>query len=737
MKLASRLRAEGLAVFQRRVLVLAGSHAWGQQAAHAVLASAEHALWLGQPEHAPAGTQAMASSRAREVLGEEFDLVCLDVHQGFDPEALGAVAGTVRAGGLLLMLTPPLEVWPQWADPGRARIAVAPFGPEAVTGRLVARLARLMTDHGGVAVATPAGVVALGAAPAEAPSQPRPLSTDGPWRTQDQAEAVAALLKVRAGRARRPVVLTADRGRGKSAALGIAAGQLLAQGPISIVITAPSPRAVRATFALARATLGLPAHGGAAHRLEAPLGGRLIFLAPGELLAHAIKPDLVLVDEAATLPVPVLEHLLDTHKRIAFATTVHGYEGTGRGFTLRFRAYLDAHTPSWRAVHLQTPIRWAAGDPLEAFTFRALCLHASAAPDAAVVGAIPEACVVQRVDRDALAADESTLTGLFGLLITAHYRTTPTDLYRLLDAPNMAVWLARWQGQVVGAALVAQEGGFSPALGAAIYEGRRRPPGHLLPETLAAQSGLVAAPGLRGARVVRIAVHPAVQARGLGGRLLTAIGLAARADGLDYVGSSFGATQRLLRFWLGHGLVPARMGVIRGKSSGAFSAVVLQPLSAEGAALTVAAQARLADELPHALGDGLRTLQPALALQLLRAAPQVHAPVAEADWVHAAACAFGARNHDVVVAPVWRVVRQILTGEAVSLPPAVGSLLLRRSLQRRPWIELGLAGRGAAQRAFRAALLEALQAVFGAPLPAHLARFRREPGSLRRPPPPR
>ncbi|BBI53235.1 hypothetical protein HORIV_56560 [Vreelandella olivaria] len=70
-----------------------------------------------------------------------------------------------------------------------------------------------------------------------------------------------------------------------------------------------------------------------------------------------------MVDEAAAIPAALLGQWLTAFPRIAFATTVHGYEGSGRGFALRFRATLDRLTPQWKALTLNAPIRWRSGDP--------------------------------------------------------------------------------------------------------------------------------------------------------------------------------------------------------------------------------------------------------------------------------------------------------------------------------------------------------------------------------------
>ncbi len=604
---------------------------------------------------------------AHSLLGDEIGALLVDLHEGLDPDALGAAVGAIRAGGLLCIVVP--EPWPRdaWAQ----RLAVHPHSPEAVTDRFRRRFLRVLA-------ADPSALHIRGDE-ASSPRLDAPSFLAEPMQgealTADQAAAIELVVKVATGRRRRPGVIRSDRGRGKSSALGLAARRLPGR---RILVTAPRPEAVKAVFE----------HG--------PEG--LEFRAPGELLAGEVDADLVLVDEAAALPVPLLQKLLAHCPRVVFATTEHGYEGTGRGFALRFRKHLDAHARGWRDLELKTPIRYAEGDPVEALLFEALLMDAQVAPPA------EGDFRVEAVDREALS--EADLRGLFALLVQAHYRTTPSDLYRLLDSPNLRLFAAWRGGQPVGAALLAVEGGFDAAMCAEIFTGRRRPHGHLLPETLCAHAGLEAAPQLRGGRVVRIAVHPALQSEGIGSALLAHL----RGLDLDYLGSAFGATRRLLRFWKANGYAAVRIGLKAGAASGERSAVVLHPLSEAGRRLCAQARAALIRTLPHLLRDPLRDLPAELAAELW-AGPAAPPRLQTEDWAQLVAATHGTRHPDLVPRRVWRLACAAAADESASLESR--ALLITRCVQAHSWSATaahhGLSGKPAALAAVRAALREAAE----------------------------
>lgn len=731
----------------RHTLLLSGSGAWPAEWALALCAREAQAgssevgaglgevgVWLSEaaPAQLPARWLHLPFQRSSALLGREFDRIVFDLRGRFDPLTLGALSGALRAGGLLLILLPPEGLWLRGGAAG-AGLRVHGWPHKRLGWRMATRLWRLWThsacvhwfcegpEFGRPPFASKSEHIRAerrrdieSAAPA-APAAPQPL-------TAGQARAVAALVRVGRGRARRPLLLTSDRGRGKSTALGLAAAELIAQHGLRVALTAPSPEAARPVLDWAARALCLPA----AWPLTAPAGA-LIYLSPGELLQRAHEVDVLFVDEAATLPVATLAALLRRYPRAAFASTVHGYEGSGRGFQLRFRALLHEHAPHHRSVVLTEPIRYAADDPLEAWVFRALCLDTTAETWTDPPADLPATSRLCVLDRDALARDEPLLRALFGLLLHAHYRTNPGDLFRLLDAPNLRVLAAFEETRLAGAALVAVEGGLDASLSAAIFEGRRRPQGHMLPEVLSAHMGLEAAPTLRGLRIIRIAVHPDRRGRGVGRALVAQARVQAQADAAHWIGSSFGLAEGLPAFWAACGLGPVRVGLLAGRSSGHPSAVVLQGLSVEGQTLAAQAQAHFWAQLPFALSEALREEAPALLVELLRAAGARPAP-GEEDLRGAAMVAYGGRPVSSAWAGAWALAVWGL-GQGVALAEPQRAVLVRRLLQRWSWAQVIAEGQwtglGEAQRLLREALAGCVAAHPSALAGALRARFSR------------
>jgi tRNA(Met) cytidine acetyltransferase len=682
------LLADARASRQRRLLILSGEQQWGKALfeQYSGQRSFEKKLWVAD-YHSPV-CDAIDHSKAKQYLGRELDLIVYDAYCGFNPNAVAALSGALCAGGLLVFIVPSLEQWGNCVDPDYRRLLVHPFELHQISQRFIELIkqsllqapARLLIEQH--QAAPHVNSHSLKTAPYPSEQYPNELylnkqypnkqyqesnsGTDRVCRTQDQSRAVEAIIKVATGHRRRPLVITSDRGRGKTSALGIAAASLMTDSPKSIVITAPNRAAVQAVFDHAAAVLGVVASNKNTLQYQ---HSSIHFMAPDELLKQTTTADLVLIDEAAAIPAAMLEGMLKRYSRVVFSTTEHGYEGTGRGFAIRFKQSLDAITPQWKSLQLVEPIRWAKDDPVERWLFDALLLdcHRERETDLPIIDA--HQCVIEPLDRDNLLVDRESLKQLFGLLVNAHYQTTPNDLRNLLDGPNISIWVTRFKGQIVAAALLAEEGRFEPPLAEAIWKGQRRPLGHLLPQTLAVHSGWQDAPGRSYWRVMRIAVDSDAQRQGLGKQLLQAIVHQARLSGIDMLGASFAATADVLAFWRNAQCVPVRVGVTKDACTGVPSALVLCALSVPAQQWLARARTRFVEQFCYGLSSIYRDLTFAVVAQLLLDDQIIQShwgALDQQDCLVIRAFANGQHQFDVCLLPLFKLVCLALSCSSLS-----------------------------------------------------------------------
>ena len=195
---------------------------------------------------------------------------------------------------------------------------------------------------------------------------------------------------------------------------------MIKQGDCNIVITAPLIASVQPVFEHAARLLGVEPSGGNIYYQQS----RLQFMAVDELIRNKPQADLLLVDEAAAIPAFMLEQYLTNYKHIIFSTTVQGYEGSGRGFDIRFTQTLDNKTPQWQSCLLKQPVRWADNDPVEAWLFDSLLLKERRVDKTVLASCELKLCVSEKLNRDMLLANKADLEQLFSLLVSAHYQTS-------------------------------------------------------------------------------------------------------------------------------------------------------------------------------------------------------------------------------------------------------------------------------------------------------------------------
>ncbi|MFB6133531.1 MAG: tRNA(Met) cytidine acetyltransferase TmcA [Halanaeroarchaeum sp.] len=740
------LRSEATAVDERRVLVLAGDRSSGLAAAEDALAATDiprravTAVGDDDRTHFPTRSQDQTAG----LLGTTHEAIVLDCHRTCRPNVLGRLVGAVDGGGLLVLVTPRLAEWPARHDEFDDHLVAPPATVSDVGDRFRSRLVRTLRAHRGIAIADvdegtilddgrtdPAPRIAgARGSDVERPSDTETIIPSAAYDaclTEDQVEAVSAFDALREGPA--ALVVEADRGRGKSSAAGLAAAAYAAQGE-SVLVSAPNYRNAAEGFERAAALLtameeirGAP--DSRPRDLETAAGGRVWFEPAAEAGDVVESADLVVVDEAASLPVRVLESFLSAD-RIAFATTVHGYEGAGRGFDVRFRSRLADGRHAVDSVRLEEPIRYAAGDPVEVWAFRALLLDASPAVDPLLEDADPASARYASLSQRTLAERPHLLREVFGLLVAAHYRTDPDDLARVLDAPNLSVRALLVDGHVASVALLAQEGNLSSERRAAAYEGGRIR-GNMIPDVLMSQLRDESAGALVGQRVMRIATHAAIRERGFGSRLLAEI--REEFTDVDWLGTGFGATPGLLEFWAGNGYESVHLSTTRNRTSGEYSAIMLDPVSRAGRRLHERHSDWFVDRIGSQLPGVLTRVDPAVVAAVMRSsAGDVGLELDDRSWRLLVGAAYGPALYSVDPGPFARLVRwHFVTGESGLLTDREERLLVRAVLQRRDWSdvadELDYPGRSAAMRALGDALVPLVEEYAPADVLTERARY--------------
>ena len=494
---------------------------------------------------------------ALKKLGQETDCLVIDISHEFNANAINAVCGTVIGGGLVFFIR---------SDDSSLSSTVNQWLSHFITQMVCLK----ETDNDYVL-----------------PDRPLSIDNMSKWhdvvyRSTDQELAVKAIQKVVSGHAKRPLVMTADRGRGKSSAIGIAIAELAMERPLTIGVTAPQRASVDEIFIHAEriAELNLAAVTNQKNQLMIN-DSQIIYIAPDELLRNPQAIDLLCVDEAAAIPAPMLLSLVEQYSRMVFSTTINGYEGTGRGFEIKFKKQLKKKRPNYRTIEMKQPIRWNHNDPLENWLSSVFLLNHNKAVDSVdVVESLTQ------IDYHCLPAsllvNDSTLSqSLFSLLVSAHYQTSPNDWISLLTDPTLFCWVGidKNSNQLMCCALLSKEGELELDLIHAAQLGKRRPKGHLAAISLT-QTLCIDEPAIQSSiRIMRIAVNPNYQQRGIGSEFIRVIENKYKQEGVDYLSTSFGSTAELNYFWKALGFHFVRLGITKDKASGTHSLLAMKPLS--------------------------------------------------------------------------------------------------------------------------------------------------------------
>lgn len=591
-----------------------------------------------------------AYHESEKLLGRTFDAAVMDLVNNLEPNDIGRLSGVVSGGGLYVFMMPTPERLKKIVTRFQSTLLTHRYTHEDLRKFFEERFVSKLFQFDGIMVYdadnrkilkhieydTFSDVFKI----SEPKIHYRTLFPEKIYKlaiTQDQVEALRLLEKLfkRVEATRKLViVLTADRGRGKSAVVGLGIAALAhklrrAKGRCRIIVTAPSELNAQVLFEFARR--GLVALG---HEVEIDeergntiglrsKGIEITYYSPLEAVDK--RADIVAIDEAATLQVPMLFALLQRHSKIVCSSTVHGYEGAGRGFSIRFlRKLRQLENVEVYEYEMSEPIRYAANDPVERWAFDTLLLDAEPAPitedDLRLVS---EGRVVYWVPNpeELFLRDEKSLREFLGILVMAHYRNNPNDLGMIMDAPHHRARALRLEnGKVVVSIELAEEGQLDEDLSKQCAKGAWIM-GNIIPDRLVKYYKLVDFGNLKGLRLVRIATHPDLWGRGLGSRALKEVENEAASQGYDWVGAGFGVTLELLNFWLKNGYIPVHLSPERNPVSGEYSALVIKPLNARAAAYVNRMALEFKRRLLPSLAEPYHDLEPRVVRAFLHSTP--------------------------------------------------------------------------------------------------------------------
>ncbi|KAF6146362.1 hypothetical protein GIB67_020456 [Kingdonia uniflora] len=376
--------------------------------------------------------------------------------------------------------------------------------------------------------------------------------------TLDQGNAVITFFDAILDKTlRSTVALLAARGRGKSAALGLAIAGSIDVGYSNIYVTAPSPENLKTLFEfICRGfdALEYKEHIDYDVVKSSNFDGKKVVVRINVYKQHRqtiqyIQPyeheklsqvELLVVDEAAAIPLPIVKSLIGPYL-VFLSSTVNGYEGTGRSLSLKLLQQLEEQNKLapksvdnlllgrvFQKVELSEAIRYAPKDPIEAWLHQILCLDA--AHSLRPISRLPPAseCDLYYVNRDTLFSyhkdSESILQQMMSLYVASHYKNSPNDLQLMADAPahHLFVLLGpvdkskNYCPDILCVIQVCLEGQISRKSVINSLSDGHSPSGDQIPWKFSEQFQDTVFPTLSGSRIVRIAVHPDAMRFGYG-----------------------------------------------------------------------------------------------------------------------------------------------------------------------------------------------------------------------------
>ncbi|MEM4772728.1 MAG: GNAT family N-acetyltransferase [Nanoarchaeales archaeon] len=532
---------------------------------------------------------------SRKILGQTFDNAIIDFRENIHPDDIGRIVDSIKGGGIIIFIFRKLNEFLNYQYKFKKLLVYSDQMPRNI---FEIRFFKKLFEGKPISIVTIENenieIKKIGKVEKEKiakekivfPKSKIPKIIFKICKTQDQVNVIN-LLDIFFENDKKVFILKANRGRGKSSSLGLFLANLIykfekRKFKIKICISSLEKENVNTLYRFLE--IGL-------NKLKIKYKKEnykiitnycyIEYSEPIKILEN--KYDLVIIDEAAAISANILIRVAKNFEKCIFSSTIHGYEGSGRSFEIKFKEFLKEENIEFIEYEMKEPIRYSIDDEVEKWIFDFLLLDSEPCEldKEDIMKISKEEYEYSKIDIEKLFEDEELLRNFFGIYVIAHYRNRPRDLGILADAPHHFARLVNVKNtkKIINSLHLSFEGNLNDDLiNYILSKGAKEIFGNIIPGILLRHYREKEIAKLKGIRIVRIATHPKLFSLGIGSYAIKKIEEEFK-DKVDYIGTVFGISPKLAKFWIKNGFIPLHISSKRNETSGEYSTIWIKPLN--------------------------------------------------------------------------------------------------------------------------------------------------------------
>lgn len=328
-----------------------------------------------------------------------------------------------------------------------------------------------------------------------------------------------------------------------------------------------------------------------------------------------LSTDVLIIEEAASIPLPILSKILSIYKKVIMISTLDGYEGTNQGiihklstdfpleiFSLsyNFRRNYDNFQKFVENISFKANnIDFSTYSTSQSSSTNILSNNISQNISCLTIHL---SSFIEKPTNESI----SLLIKINKFISNNHYQSSNQDIFRLLNDPNTFVSLllknqnnednSLKESEIISLVIFSLEVIPNKTLKENIFNGLSRPKNNLLPQTLLCHSNTDFPDNSLFLRIQRIATEKSYKKQGYATKLLSnfndknLINFFIQnstfsndfscnynfSNHLIFIGASFALSDVVYKFWIKNNFIPVSLGLKKDNASGERSLVVLK-----------------------------------------------------------------------------------------------------------------------------------------------------------------